>query len=96
MLKATWPQYAWEIEADGGKVCRSSDGRVVIRMTPRYGVPETWTVLVMVYSPGHAGERQGWFEMTLKAPFDEVLKRVKSAMLTSGVVAEVVEGVVCS
>ena len=90
MLKATWPQYAWEIEADGGKVCRSSDGRVVIRMTPRYGVPETWTALVTVYGPsGCAGERQGWFEVTLEAPFDEALKRVNNTMLASGVVAEV-------
>jgi hypothetical protein len=91
MAKAVWPEYTWEGDPDdggvAGKVCRSSDGRVVIRAVLRYGIPETWAVLVIVYGPGgHADERQGWFDMKLEASFDGALQRAKDAVLASGLV----------
>ena len=89
---ATWPtECAWEVLGDGtfpSKLCRSDDGRVVIRATLRFGVPETWDVLVIVYAEGGASsERLGWFEMTIQARFDEAISLSKSAVLASGLAA---------
>lgn len=88
--KAVWPEYtAWE-GGGTGRVCRSSDGRIVIRASLRYSVPETWTVLVIVYGPnGRADERQGWFDMTLEATFDTAIRHAKDVAIASGLVTDV-------
>lgn len=87
MAKAVWPEeHKWDGD-DSGKVSCSDDGRVVIHMALRYGAPETWNVIVMVYGPGgRADERQGWFDLTLTGSFADVVARAKAVTFASELV----------
>lgn len=87
MSKAVWPEACtWEGD-EKNKVHRTDDGRVVIRLELRYGAPETWSVLVIVYGPGgRAGERLGWFDMQVAGTFDEAVQRAKAVTFASDLV----------
>lgn len=85
MAKAVWPETGiWE-GGSNSKVCQSDDERIIVRMALRYGIPETWNVLVIVYGPGgKADERQGWIDMTFTGTFDEVVQRAKETTFAAG------------
>ena len=86
MSKAVWPGDKW-VGSETGKVSRSDDGRVVLSLSLRYAMPETWNTVLFVYGPeGCSDERQGWFELMTVGSFEEAVARIKKIALAADLI----------
>ena len=91
MSKITWPtNMTWSGEG-ASKVYHSPDGRLMVHLTRRYVVPETWNVEVLVYDfEGRAGKLVGRVDLRdVVGDIDMVVARAQTAAVASGLAVQI-------
>jgi len=86
LSKITWPtNMTWSGEG-ASKVYHSPDGRLMVHLTRRYVIPETWNVEVLVYDfEGRAGRLVGRVDLRdLVGDLDAVVMKAETAAVASG------------